>query len=136
LPAFPTPSAPPAPPPAPTDSASTGGWGTAYRRYRDEEEVRRERIARGILPPDPVEIEAIEEAATLPKVDARKRLREAARDAAHVAELEARLQALLADIEAIERAAMDAELAELLKGAVQIQNNRNAAAVLTMLGMI
>jgi len=121
--------------PAATETPA-GGWSRKFDRYRSDEEIRQDRIRLGILPPDPAEIEAIEEAATLPRLDARKRLREAARDAAHVAELEARLQALINDIEAVERAAMDAELAELLQGAMQIQNNRNAAAVLTMLGMI
>lgn len=120
------------------DSPS-GGFLSVYARTRTEEEVRQERIARGIIPPDEPDAETIIEAAKQPvAVLARRQLR------ARVAlERQAELEALLNQVLAAQQAAREAYFDQLIAELQQVQldaesfnRNQNASAVLVMLGML
>jgi len=126
--------------PAITEPQSTGGWENAYRRYRDEEDVRKQRVALGILPPDEPEREAVIEAAqqAVP-ILAKRKLRERVQarvDAAELARLEARLAEVIQAQQIAQELAYSELLDELRTVQIQAQNyqrNQNAAAVLLML---
>ena len=119
----------------------SGGFGNYRLPERDEDEVRRQRIRLGILPPElPVEdVEALKRAELLSISKAKRQLRQDVRDAQRVAELEGLLERLVEAQRDAEIAsylamieAMEAGKAEL----ILYQRNRNAKAVLTMLGML
>ena len=121
------------------DAANTGGWLSAYERYRDEGEVRRERIARGIIPDDmPAEVVKAA-AATNVEVLAKRKLRQLAAESDQLERLEAvTMQLMAAQKEAAEEAynALLAELRESEAVYSQMSRNRNAQAVLVMLGLL
>lgn len=124
-------------PPA-EEVSPTGGW-AVYQRYRDAEEVRRQRIALGIIPDDEPEAEAVQEAAKQPaKILARKRLRERVSDANRIGELEAMLDRIMAEIAAEQERAyaqMLDELKAVQAESVNFQRNQNAVAVMAMLAV-
>lgn len=114
----------------------TGGFPKAWGRSRDEEEVRRQRIALGIIPddaPEPVRIAAREPT----RREARRKLRQEARQTALDDARLTELEAMLDDILAAQRAAVEeAEIVYLEAELLRSQRNRNARAVLAMLGAI
>lgn len=118
---------------------SSGGFLHAYARTRDDEEVRQERIARGIIPPDEPEAETIIEAAKQPvALLARKRLRERA-EASRQAELEALLDRVLEAQRQAREAYFEQLIADLQQVSAEAESfnrNQNASAVLVMLGVL
>lgn len=117
------------------------GWvGRVLGNYRTDEEVRRERIARGIIPDDtPQEVaQAVREAANLPTALQASRLRRLERDTAELGELLALTERLAEAQREAQKAAYDALMAELaqeLTDYTQLQRRQNAIAVLTMLSL-
>lgn len=127
--------------PAPEVAAEAyaGGFLSSWSRYRDEDEIRQERIARGIIPPDEPEAETIIEASkqSVP-VLARKRLRERVEASRQI-----ELQVLLDRVLEAQREAREAyfeqliaELQQVREDAESFNRNQNASAVLVMLGML
>jgi len=129
---------PPGPPP---DTTPGYGWvGRVLDNYRTDEEVRRERIARGIIPDDtPQEVAtAVREAANLPTALQASRLRRLERDTAELAELLALTERLAEAQREAQQAAYDTLMAELAQEQTeytQLQRNQNALAVLMMLSL-
>lgn len=129
-----------APPEPPPDTAPDYGWvGRVLNNYRTDEEVRRERIARGIIPDDtPAEVAtAVREASRLPTALQRARLRQLERDTAELAELLTLTERLAEAQREAQKAAYDALMAELAQEQTeytQLQRRQNAVAVLMMLG--
>lgn len=129
-----------APPEPPADEAPDYGWvGRVLDRYRTDDEIRRERIARGIIPDDtPAEVAtAVREAANLPAALQASRLRRLERDTAELAELLTLTERLSEAQREAQTAAYDALMAELAQEQTeytQLQRNQNALAVLMMLG--
>lgn len=120
------------------ETATVGGW-SVYRRYRDEEEVRRQRIALGIIPPDEPEAEAVQEAARQPvKALARKRLKERVSDESRISELETMVNEIMTQV-AAERDRAYAEMLKELQAAkteaADFQRNQNAIAVMALLAV-
>lgn len=126
---------------SPTPTAPDYGWvGRVLNNYRTDEEVRRERIAMGIIPDDtPQEVaQAVREAATLPAALQRARLRRLERDTAELAQLLALTERLAEAQRQAQKAAYDALMAELSQEQTeytQLQRNQNALAVLMMLSL-
>ena len=118
---------------------SSGGFLHAYARTRDEEEVRQERIARGIIPAGEPEVEAIIEASKQPvALLARRRLKERV-EASRQAELEALLDRVLEAQREAREAYFDQLIADLQQVSVEAESfnrNQNASAVLVMLGAL
>ena len=126
---------PPVTPPV-TETPTGGIWA----RYRDEQEVRRRRIAMGIIPDDEPAREAIIEAASKPTATiARRQLRQIAETETRLAELDRLLSAVLEAQKLEDERAYQAMLAELqavqaMKA--QFTHNQNAMAVIVMLGLL
>ena len=125
---------------APPVETPTGGGGVyPHVRYRTEKEIRDERIARGILPPDEPESDAIIEASKQPiPTLAKRRLRELVEGHIRLAELER----MLAEVIQAQQIAEEFAYQDMLRDLARAQHdlttirNRDAFAVLTMLGML
>lgn len=112
---------------------NTGGWGDAWSQEIDDEAVRRQRVAMGIIPDEGAALEAVQ-------AESRSKARQLARQE------EARSQALTDQIIELERAieaqegintaALEAEKSRALANLSIIQRNQNAQAVLVMLGLL
>lgn len=123
---------------------STGGWGSAWQRYRDEDEVRRQRIALEIIPPDEPDAEAIKVAAgEAAEVLARRKIRRLERDDAELDRLERLTLTLMRAQREAQiigyRDMIDAlqqERSEAITYVDTERRNHNAKAVLVMLSML
>jgi len=116
----------------------TGGGGVyPHVRYRTEKEIRDERIARGILPPDEPEIQTIVEAskAQSPTL-AKRRLRELVEGHIRLAELERMLAEVIQAQQIADEFAYQDMLRELRQAQNQLTNLNNRNAVLIMLGLL
>ena len=126
-------------PPVTPPVTPTGGWGGPRERYRTEKEVRDERIARGIIPPDEPEIQTIVEASKAPSPTlAKRRLRELVEGHIRLAELDRMLAEVIQAQQIADEFAYQAMLHDLARSQMELTNirNRDAFAVLTMLGML
>lgn len=120
---------------------NTGGWGRGrtFSQYRDDEQIRQDRIARGIIPPDEPEIETVIEAARegVPLL-ARRRL-EARIEASRQAELQALLERVMEAQREARELAYQALIEQLAGERAELESfnrNQNASAVLVMLGLL
>ena len=123
---------------APPVETPTGGGGVyPHVRYRTEKEVRDERIARGILPPDEPEIQTIVEAskAQSPTL-AKRRLRELVEGHIRLAELERMLAEVIQAQQIEDEFDYKDMLRELRQAQNQLTNLNNRNAVLIMLGLL
>jgi hypothetical protein len=127
---------PPIPPVTPTAATFSGGWG-AYSRYRDEKEVRDERIARGIIPPDEPEAETLIEASkqSVPLL-ARRKLRQLAEGQLRLAELDRMLTEIMQAQRKAEERAYTEMLTELRRAQGDLKTMNNQTAILIMLGLL
>ena len=122
----------------------TGGWGTAWQNYRDDEATRRQRVAMGIIPDDEPEKAAILEAAQQSlDVLARRKIRALERKSEELDRIEALTLRLMKAQREAEREAQAAMIANLKAERVeaqgnltQIQRNQNAQATLVMLALL
>jgi hypothetical protein len=124
------------PPPA-TETPSGGGGIYPRTRYRTDKEIRDERIARGILPPDEPEYDAIIEASRQPiPTLAKRRLRELVEGHIRLAELDRMLAEVIQAQQIADEFAYQAMLQELRQAQNQLTNLNNRNAVLIMLGLL
>jgi hypothetical protein len=106
-------------------------------RYRTEKEVRDERIARGIIPPDEPEIQTIVEASKAPSPTlAKRRLRELVEGHIRLAELDRMLAEVIQAQQIADEFAYQAMLQDLQQAQNQLTNLNNRNAVLIMLGLL
>lgn len=125
-------------PVSPPVTTPIGGGGVyAYVKHRTEKEVRQERIARGIIPPDEPEIESIVEASKAPVPGlAKRKLRQLVDDQMRIAELERLLAEVIQAQQIAEEFAYQDMLRNLRREQRQLQNLNNQTAVLVMLGLL
>jgi hypothetical protein len=122
-------------PPVTPTVRPTGGWTSP--RYRTEKEVRDERIARGIIPPDEPEIQTIVEASKAPSPTlAKRRLRELVEGHIRLAELERMLAEVIQAQQIADEFAYQSMLQDLQRTQHQLTNLNNRNAVLIMLGLL
>lgn len=116
----------------------TGGGGVyPHVRYRTEKEVRDERIARGILPPDEPEIQTIVEAskAQSPTL-AKRRLRELVEGHIRLSELERMLAEVIQAQQIADEFAYQDMLRALSRAERDLTNFHNQNAIFVMLGLL
>jgi len=124
-------------PPVTPTVTPTGGWSAPRERYRTDKEVRDERIARGIIPPDEPEIQTIVEASKAPSPTlAKRRLRELVEGHIRLAELDRMLAEVIQAQQIADEFAYQAMLQELRQAQNQLTNLNNRNAVLIMLGLL
>ncbi len=124
------------PPPA-TETPSGGGGIYPRTRYRTDKEIRDERIARGIIPPDEPEIHTIVEASKAPSPTlAKRRLRELVEGHIRLAELERMLAEVIQAQQIADEFAYQSMLQDLQRTQRQLTNLNNRNAVLIMLGLL
>ena len=125
-------------------SSATGGWPRAWEQYRSEDDVRRQRIALQIIPPDEPDADAIREAAKeAVEALARRKIRRLTREARELERLEdltitllrAQREAQIAGYKDM-IAALQQERSEAVTSLDMLRRNENARAVLIMLGML
>ena len=126
------------------EETATGGWPRAWEQYRSEDEIRRQRIALQIIPPDEPDADAIREAANeAVEALARRKIRRLTREARELERLENLTIALMraqreAQIAGYNDriAALQHERSEAVGSLDMLRRNENARAVLIMLGML
>jgi hypothetical protein len=123
-------------PPATPTVRPTGG-SIPRVRYRTDKEVRDERIARGIIPPDEPEIQTIVEASKAPSPTlAKRRLRELVEGHIRLAELDRMLSEVIQAQQIADEFAYQDMQRELQREQRQLTNLNNRNAVLIMLGLL
>jgi len=106
-------------------------------RHRTEKEVRDERIARGIIPPDEPEIQTIVEASKAPSPTlAKRRLRELVEGHIRLAELDRMLTEVIQAQQIADEFAYQAMLQDLQQAQNQLTNLNNRNAVIILLGLL
>jgi hypothetical protein len=124
-------------PPPDVTARPTGGWDYSRSRPRTDKEVRDERIARGIIPPDEPEIQTIVEASKAPSPTlAKRRLRELVEGHIRLAELDRMLSEVIQAQQIADEFAYQDMQRELQREQRQLTNLNNRNAVLIMLGLL
>ena len=123
-------------PPAST-ARNTGGWGSVYSRYRDEKEIRQERVARGIIPPDEPDATILVESSKQPTPTlAKRRLRELAEGHMRLAELDRLLAEVIQAQQIADEFAYQDMLRDLQQAQMNLRSMNNQTAIIVMLGLL
>lgn len=122
----------------PAETPQGGGGGTyGYARYRTDKEVRQERIARGIIPPDEPEAPILIEASKqVSPTFARMKLRQLAEGHARQAELDRLLAEIIQAQQIADEFAYQDMLRNLSRARRELTNMNNQTAIIVMLGLL
>lgn len=123
-------------PPVVTPVSGGGGY-YAYQRYRDEKEIRQERIALGIIPPDEPESSIVIEASKqFTPALAKRKLRQLAEGHARLAELDRLLGEIIQAQQIADEFAYQDMLMQLGRANRELQTINNQTAIFVMLGLL